>query len=128
MKKIRMGVVEIMGYIGMFLWLATLFLRNINLSANTGYQFVLGVLPNIGAAWVMTMFGKWIIIFGFKQSFTVKKHIILCVGIVLMALVSEFIHDLFLNSPFDPYDMVVTIVAQCLMVFLPVCTKDIYRQ
>lgn len=124
MKKIKFGTMEILGYAGIFLWLAVIFLRSIHLSDNAIYLLILGILPNAGAAWGVTMFGKWVIIFGCKQNYNLKKHLILCTGIVILAFVSEMVHHLFLNSPFDWRDMAVTILAQLIVIVLPIMTKD----
>lgn len=53
MQKNKMGSVEILGYVGILLWLGVIVLREMNLSAGPAYQFLLGVLPNVGAAWVV---------------------------------------------------------------------------
>ena len=117
---------EILGYVGILIWVAVTLLRNSHLSNNAIYLFFIGILPNLGAAWTVTMFSKWIIIFLLKQKYTVKKHCILCFGITFLALGSEIIHDLFLNSSFDFYDMLITVIAQLIMFFLPILIKDKY--
>lgn len=124
MKKIKFGSVEILGYIGMAIWLAVIFLRNYHLSSNSVYIFILCVLPNWGAAWVATSFGNWIVQFLLKIEVTIKKYMFICIGVFALALTSEIIHDLFLNSPFDLYDMIVTAIAQLLMFFIPIMVKD----
>ena len=126
MRKIKFGSMELLGYTGMLLWMAVLLLRSRNLSDNTVYLFLLGILPNLAAAWTMTMFGKWFILFVCKQRYTVKKHYILCLGIMILALLSEWIHDVFLNSPVDFYDILITLIAQLVLLFLPMLIKDKY--
>ena len=126
MKKIKFGTVEILGYIGMLIWGAVTLLRGSHLSDNSVYLFFRGILPNLGAAWVMTLFGKWMILFLFKRNYTVKIHSILCLGLSSLALASEFIHDAFLGSPFDFYDILITVVALLVVFFLPILTKDKY--
>ena len=126
MNKIKFGSIEILGYIGGLLWVAVILLRNLSLSDNSIYIFFLGILPNLGAAWAMTMFGKWIFLFVCKQDYSMKKHCIICFGIVILAFASELIHGSFLNSPFDIYDMMITIVAQLIIFFVPIFTKDKY--
>ena len=124
MNKIKFGSIEILGYIGGLIWIAVILLRELSLSNNSIYKFFLGILPNLGAAWVMTMFGKWILLFVFKQDYSIKKHCMICFGIVIFAFASELIHDSFLNSPFDIYDMMITIIAQLIVFFVPIVTKD----
>jgi len=126
MKKIRVGSIETLGYIGIIIWVAVIFLREYNLSDNSVYLFFLGILPNLGAAWAATMFGKWLVIFVWKRSLTVKTHLFICMGIFALVLGSEIIHDLFLNSSFDIYDILITFIGQVLMLSIPVFIKDKY--
>ena len=126
MKKLRIGSIEILGYIGIIIWVTVNILREYNLSDNSVYLFFLGMLPNLGAAWVAAMFGKWIVIFVWKRSLTVKIHLFICMGIFALAIGSEIVHDLFLNSPFDTYDILITIIAQIFIFFIPILTKDKY--
>jgi hypothetical protein len=101
MKKIKPGIVEILGYIGLGIWVAVVFLRGYGLLNNDLYLFFLGILPNLGAAWLVTMIGKWLVVLNWKQDYSIKKHLMICIGVVVLALTSEIIHDLFLESPFD---------------------------
>jgi len=126
MKRIKMGSVEILGYTGIFLWIAIILLRGISLTNNSLYLFLLGIFPNLAAAWAMTMFAKWVILFILKRSVTVKIHFCICAAIIFLALISEVIHDMFLGSPFDIYDMLITVVAQLFIFFIPMATKDKY--
>ena len=126
MKKLKFGSMEILGYIGILIWVAVILLRGVRLSDNAVYLFLRGSLPNLGAAWAVTLFGKWIILFVFKQAYTMKKHIIFCLGLAVLALASEVIHDVFFGSPFDFYDILVMIVAQLIIFFLPIVTRDKY--
>jgi len=124
MKKIKFGSMEILGYIGLIVWIAVIQLRGMNLSGNACYIFLLGILPNLGAAWAMTMLGKWIILLLLKRAYTFRKHVMLCAGILALGLVSEIAHDLFLNSPFDIYDMLLSAAAQAVIFLLPILIKD----
>jgi len=126
MKKIKFGSMEILGYMGGLIWGAVILLRGISFSNNSIYLFLVGILPNLGAAWVTTMFGKWIVLFICKQDYSIKKHCIFCFGIIILAFLSELIHDSFLNSTFDIYDMVITIIAQLIVFSVPIVTKDKY--
>ena len=68
MKKIKFGSIEILGYIGGLIWIAVILLRGIYFSNNYMYFFLVGILPNLGAAWLITMFGKWIVLLICKQD------------------------------------------------------------
>ena len=126
MKKIKIGSVEVLGYIGNFIWVMVMFLRGSNLSFNNVSLLLLGILPNLGAAWAVTMFGKWIVIYILKQDITIKWHLFICIGVFVLAFASEIVHDLFLNSPFDIYDVIITAIAQLVIFFVPVLIKDKY--
>ena len=126
MKKIKFGSIEVLGYIGGAIWVAVILLRGISFSDNSLYLLLVGILPNLGAAWVMTMFGKWIVLFVCKQDYSIKKHCIVCLGVIVLAFASELIHDSLLNSPFDIYDIVITVIAQLTMFLIPIVTKDKY--
>ena len=126
MKKIKFGSTEILGYMGGLIWAAVILLRGISFSGNSVYLFLVGILPNLGAAWVITLFGKWIILFVCKQDYSIKKHCIFCFGVIILAFVSELIHDSFLNSPFDIYDIVIAIIAQLTIFLIPIAAKDKY--
>lgn len=126
MKQIKFGTVEILGYIGGIVWVAVIFLRGKLLPLNEIAIFLLGILPNLGAAWSITMITKWIVLFILKRDVTIKIHTVICVSIFILAVVSEVIHDLFLNAPFDAYDIMLTTIAQAIIFFIPVLTKDKY--
>ena len=126
MKKIKFGSIEILGYIGGLIWVAVILLRGISFSDNSIYLFLVGILPNLGAAWAITMLGKWIVLFICKQDYGIKKHCIVCFGVIILAFASELVHDSLLNSPFDIYDMAITIIAQLIILLVPIITKDKY--
>lgn len=126
MKKIKLGSMEWLGGIGIFLWVATVVLRDDNFSSHALYIFIMGILPNLAAAWVFTIFGKWVVIFSLKRAYSTKIHLINCAGVFIMAFLSEVVHDLFLNSPFDVFDILITVVAQVFIFALPLLVNDKY--
>jgi len=126
MRKIKFGSVEIFGYIGIITWVTVNLLRGYAVSDHAVYVFLLGILPNLGAAWGMTMFGKWGVVFILKKKITFKIHLCLCAGVFALALLSEIIHHLYLNSPFDIYDIIITAFAQIAIFTVPLFLKDEY--
>lgn len=126
MKRIKIGSVELLGYLGIFLWGAIILLRGTSLTNNGLYLFMLGILPNLAAAWAITMSAKWVVLFIFKRSVTIKIHFCICLAVIILALISEMIHDMFLGAPFDIYDMLLTVVAQLFIFLIPMLTKDRY--
>jgi len=124
MKKIKFGSIEILGCTGGLVWLAIVLLRRLPPSESSIYLLFLGILPNLGVAWTAAMLGKWNIIFVCEQIYTIKKHLILCLTIFALAILSEFIYDSFFNSPLDFNDILITSTAQLIMFFAPIALKD----
>lgn len=102
--------------IGVLLWAATVFLRETSLIHVPIIRSLLGVAPNFGAVW--GAFGlTYTTVFPviLKRKFDFRYSVPLLVLIVSLLLVSEIIHDVFLNSPFDGWDMVTSLVAAALL-------------
>lgn len=106
MKKIT--ITYIMGIIGVVTWGLTVLLRGMPLSNIIG--FILGVMPNISATWLFIWIAEFVCE-KLSKVFTFKISIISCGAILILAFISEIVHDLFLNSPFDVNDMIATICA-----------------
>ena len=108
MKKYT--ITHVFGMIGVLSWSGTVLLREMLLSDIGVLNFILGIMPNISASWVFIWIGEKLIN---KESrdFTFKAASIVSGVIFLFALISEIIHEMFLNSPFDANDIIATIVA-----------------
>ena len=108
MKKYT--ITHVFGIIGVLSWSGTVLLREMLLSDIGVLNFILGIMPNISASWVFMWIGEKLIN---KESrdFTFKAASIVSGVIFLFALISEIIHEMFLNSPFDANDIIATIVA-----------------
>lgn len=126
MKKLKVGSVEVIGYAGILIWAAVILLRGSDFSNNSIYLFCRGILPNLGAAWAATLAAKWFVLWVLKRDMTFNMYMFICIGVFVLALFSEIIHDLFLNSPFDIYDIIITAAAQLFIFLVPVVTKDRY--
>lgn len=100
----------IIGVIGIVTWALTIFLRGTQLSTVNSIAFILGIMPNISATWVFIWIAEFICE-KLSKVFTFKISIISCGAILILAFISEIVHDLFLNSPFDVNDMIATICA-----------------
>lgn len=103
-------ITTVFGVIGILSWMLTLLLRERSWNGMETMQFILGVMPNISACWLFLWFGETIVTRK-KQMFTFKVATIVSVVIFLLAVASEVVHDLFLNSPFDKNDIIATILA-----------------
>lgn len=103
-------ITTVFGVIGILSWLLTLLLRERSWNGMEIMQFLLGVMPNISACWLLLWFGENSVMKKGKM-FTFKVATTLSVVIFLLAVVSEMVHDVFLNSPFDKNDIIATMLA-----------------
>ena len=108
MKKYT--ITHIFGIIGVLFWSGTVLLREMLLSDSGVINFILGIMPNISASWVFIWIGEKLIN-KVNRDFTFKTASIISGVIFLLALISEIIHEMFLNSPFDVNDIIATILA-----------------
>lgn len=115
MKKFTLT--HIFGIIGAFSWSGTIWLRETTLSDINFLNFVLGIMPNISASWFFIWMGEQIITKA-NRNFTFKAAGIVSGMLFLLALISEIIHDVYLNSPFDVNDIIATLAA--IMLYLTV--------
>ena len=108
MKKITITLV--FGLIGVILWNVTNILRTTSLINIDILRFILGIMPNIAACWVFIWVGE-LIITKINNNYNLIFASIVSGIVFLLAIISEFIHDKFLNSPFDINDIIATILA-----------------
>ena len=108
MKKITITLV--FGLIGVILWNVTNILRTTSLINIDILRFILGIMPNIAACWVFIWVGE-LIITKINNNYNSIFASIVSGVVFLLAIISEFIHDKFLNSPFDINDIIATILA-----------------
>lgn len=108
MKKITITLV--FGLIGVILWNVTNILRTTSLINIDILRFILGIMPNIAACWVFIWVGE-LIITKINNNYNSIFASIVSGVVFLLAIISEFIHDKFLNSPFDIDDIIATILA-----------------
>ena len=108
MKKFTLT--HIFGIIGALSWSGTVWLRETTLSNINFLNFVLGIMPNISASWFFIWIGEQVIT-KTNRNFTFKTASLVSAAVLLLALISEVIHDVFLNSPFDINDITATVAA-----------------
>ncbi|MGL4453696.1 MAG: hypothetical protein ACRCTZ_21265 [Sarcina sp.] len=102
---------KILGFTGALAWVSTEFLRNTSAMNNEILSFILGILPNIGAAIAICLILEIIFVERLKKKQSMKLLVYIIGGVFLGALVSELVHELFLNSRFDINDIIATIVS-----------------
>ncbi len=108
MKKYT--ITSVFGIIGVLSWSGTVLLREMVLNDMNALNLILGIMPNISASWVFIWIGEKLVS-KVNKSFTFKVASIISGIVFLLAFVSEIIHDMFLNSPFDVNDIIATILA-----------------
>ena len=115
-------ITSVFGIIGVLSWSLTILLREVTLSGNDTIKFILGIMPNISACWLFICVGE-VIVNKMNNNFTFKVASIISGVIFLLAIISELIHDIFLNSPFDMNDIIATILAITLYLISFYITK-----
>lgn len=112
--------------VGVFLWASTVFLRQTGVIQYGFIRSLLDVAPNFGAVWgafgltYTTVFPVML-----KRKFDFRYSVPLILIILALLLASEIIHDLFLNAPFDVWDMVASLIAAVLLWLALVLTKQV---
>lgn len=106
-----MKLTKILGVIGAMLWVLTIFIRDSNIALNETTAFMLGVAPNLGVGLLFPMLAKELYSVVFKKQLSCKQFVFILIGGYIALLLSEVIHDKFLNSPFDIYDIISSFIA-----------------
>lgn len=106
---------QVLGILGMVVWLGTGVLRETACMDIPALRFMLGIAPNIGALWGFAMMVELFCIQK-KKVYSFKIGLMSIGVLCLCAVGSEIVHDLFLNSPFDVYDMIATLGAAVIYV------------
>ena len=116
MKKFKLT--DILGIIGSLIWVLAVYGRYSSLMTNESINFIIGIAPNLGALWFFAFLIESLYTSFFKKEYTFKLTIITLVGLCVLAITSEIIHDLFLGSPFDTYDIIATLISATIYAVL----------
>ena len=117
-KKNRLIMINFIGLFGVFLWVFTIFLRETSLVQDSRINFLLGITPNFGVALLIPMLLINYFPIVFKKAIT-HRNFLCGMGIIFTTLFfSEVVHDLFLNSPLDIWDLVASSVAIIIMALI----------
>lgn len=115
-EKIKITLIDVLGLIGALLWTLAIFLRGTVLIQNEIISFLLGIAPNFGAGLLLPMLTMRYYPILLKKDITFKKFILILIAIFLLLFVSEVVHDKFLNSRVDFYDMIASLIAFGVMI------------
>jgi uncharacterized membrane protein len=109
---------KILALTGAILWAASIFLRETSLMDYSVIRHFLWVAPNIAAVWMGIGFTFMLYPHIFKKEFD-KKYLYALIGAILAVLLfSEIIHHVFLDSPFDIWDMVASLAASIIIIIV----------
>ena len=111
MKKVTCTTIQGLAIIGALIWSGTVFMRGIAGIENQTVIFILGIAPNFGAALLLPMVINQTYSSVMKKPYNKHMNIKILVISFLLILGSEIVHDLFLNSPFDKYDIIFVALA-----------------
>ena len=114
MKNIYM----VLAFTGALIWSATVFLRETALIDYDIIRQILWVAPNIGAVWMGVGFTFMLYPYIFKKEFNTKNIYFLIGIILLLLLASEIIHHFFMESPFDIWDMIASLLASIVIILI----------
>jgi hypothetical protein len=106
---------NILGLLGILLWALTIFLRETPVAHHPGINFWLGIAPNFGVALLLPMLLVNYYPVVFKKALTRQFFLYGLVIMLTVLFLSEVVHDIFLNSRFDVWDMVASLVALMIM-------------
>lgn len=115
-EKIKITLIDVLGLIGALLWTLAIFLRGTVLIQNEIISFLLGIAPNFGVGLLLPMLTMRYYPILLKKDITFKKFILILIAIFLLLFVSEVVHDKFLNSRVDFYDMIASLIAFGVMI------------
>lgn len=119
-------ITSILGIIGIISWTMTIFLREQSIK-NECLNFILGIMPNISATWFFIAAGEYIIS-SKNINFNFNKAKSTSLMVLLFAVASEIIHHLFLNSTFDIYDIIATIISIIIYLIIFYYNKSKFKK
>ncbi len=111
---------NLVGLLGVSLWMLTLFLRGTAAIHNPGLQFWLGIAPNFGVGLLLSMLliNCYPVALKLKKALTYRQFLYGLGLIFAVLFLSEVVHALFLGAAFDIFDLLVSLLALGLMAWL----------
>lgn len=106
---------------GVILWVATLILRDLNLATDIYLNSLLGIIPNFAVVFLAFGIGMFYYpILNNKIKIPLKKYYpyLVLITIWILVLISEYIHQILLNSPWDPFDILASGLATLIVVII----------
>lgn len=125
-NRVKKTVTYMFGLIGVLTWGLTIFFRETSFTQITSINFILGIMPNISAAWFLVWSGEFAVTY-LKKTFDFKYACFSSFIVLLLALISEIVHHLYLNSAFDRDDMMATGLALFIYLIVFKLAKPTYK-
>lgn len=111
-------IYSILAVAGVIMWSAVIFLRETPLMDNAVLRRILWVAPNFGVVWACVGFIFMLFPLIFKREFDPKHTLHLVGGILTLLILSEVVYNVFLDSPFDVWDMAASAVASIVVIMI----------
>lgn len=114
-QKNRFSLFNLLGLLGVFLWVTVIFFREAPGIDYPGIRFWLGIAPNFGAALLLpVLFANYFPVL-FKRPLTRLHFSYGLAGVFAALFFSEVIHAVFLNSMFDIWDLAASLIGLVIM-------------
>jgi hypothetical protein len=114
-KQKSLTLFNVLGLLGAFLWVLIIFLRETPVAHHPGINFWLGIAPNFGVTLLLPMLIASYHPVVFERALTRRHFLHGMVTIFAVLLLSEVVHEIFLNSRFDIWDLVASLVGLSIM-------------
>jgi hypothetical protein len=112
-----------LGFVGVILWVLVIFLREMPIVHHPSANIWLGIAPNLGVALLLPMLLANYYPVVSKRGLT-RQHFLNGLAVIFtVLLLSEVVHDIFLNSRFDIWDLAASLVALVIMALVASKTK-----
>lgn len=109
---------QIAGIAGSLVWCAAVLVRQAGIPLASAARFLVGIMPNIGAPLVCV--GLFVSFFPFvcKGEAARRERYLAIAATMLLMLLSEAVHALFLGAAFDVWDLLASLIAAVPLVIL----------
>jgi hypothetical protein len=121
--KNRISFFNLLGLLGAIPWGLAIYLRETPIVHYPSTNIWLGIAPNFGVALVLPMLLANYYPMLFKKGLSWMAFRNGLVVIFIALLLSEVVHDIFLNSRFDIWDLAASLVALMIMALVASKTR-----
>ena len=123
MDQKSLALFNLLGFLGVILWVWVIFLRETPIVHHPSANIWLGIASNFGVALLPPMLLANYYPVVFKRGLTRQSFLNGLAVIFTALLLSEVVHDIFLNSRFDIWDLAASLVALVIMALVASKTR-----